>query len=173
MDDGGLQKVFSTRTLNHFAVWNLPIQGFDFDLICKKNLQFLPRLQYSTEYHLCLFWRTLVALNASVVTVHSETSLPHLYNIAITEREGPVEEGALLSHWQLMHLVSWTCNAHSFATSCGNSCTLKDNQSCDKLIGFPKLHSVHVDGSTLWYSVFYNRLVCSCCPNSPSRIWPI
>ncbi len=29
MDEGGPQKIISIRTLNNFAVWNLPIQGLN------------------------------------------------------------------------------------------------------------------------------------------------
>ncbi len=31
MDEGGPQKTISIRTLNHFAVWNLPILGLSSD----------------------------------------------------------------------------------------------------------------------------------------------
>ncbi len=31
MDEGGPQKIISIRTLNHFAVWNLHIQGLNSD----------------------------------------------------------------------------------------------------------------------------------------------
>ena len=27
MDEGGPKKIISIRTLNHFAVWNIPVQG--------------------------------------------------------------------------------------------------------------------------------------------------
>ncbi len=32
MDEGGSQKIISIRTLNHFAIWNLPIQGLNSEL---------------------------------------------------------------------------------------------------------------------------------------------